>query len=110
MKRIILLGVVLALGGLSMAVAGFQNPPALDIQKVKDNLYMIVTPNYGAGNTAVFITDAGVVLVDTKTPGNGPGILAKVKSVPNKPIVTIINTHTHADHTGSNDAFRGRGE
>ena len=85
-----------------------QAPPALDIQKVKDNLYMIVTPNYGAGNTAVFITDAGVVLVDTKTPGNGPAIIEKVKSVTNKPITTIINTHTHADHTGSNDAFTGK--
>src|ERR1044071_8337445 len=111
MKRFALLAAVLALGSLTLAVAGFQNPPAqLDIKKVKDNLYMIVTPDYGAGNTAVFITDAGVVLVDTKTPGNGPGILAKVKSGTNKPIVTIINTHTHADHTGSNDAFTGKVE
>lgn len=109
MKRFALLGAVLSLGALSIAAAGFQNPPAqLDIQKVKDNLYMIVTPDYGAGNTAVFITDAGVVLVDTKTPGNGQAIMDKVKSVTNKPITTIINTHTHNDHTGSNEFFTGK--
>src|SRR5215831_1450521 len=108
MKRFALLGAVLALGLLSLAVAGFQNPAQLDIKKVKDNLYMIVTPDYGAGNTAVFITDAGVVLVDTKTPGNGPGIMEKVKSVTSKPITTIINTHTHNDHTGSNEFFTGK--
>jgi len=109
LKRLNLLGVILMLGALSVVVAGFQNPPAhLDIQKVKDNLYMVVTPEYGAGNTAVFITDAGVVLVDTKTPGNGQAILDKVKSVTNKPITTIINTHTHNDHTGSNEFFTGR--
>jgi glyoxylase-like metal-dependent hydrolase (beta-lactamase superfamily II) len=113
MKRVVVLGVLISVGALSILAAGFQNPqapPALDIQKVKDNLYMIVTPNYGAGNTAVFITDAGVVLVDTKTPGNGPSIIDKVKSVTNKPITTIINTHTHFDHTGSNDAFTGKVE
>ena len=110
MKRIVLLGLMLLLGALSMA-AGFQNPPAaLEIQKVKDNLYMVVTPDYGAGNTAVFITDGGVVLVDTKTPGNGQAILDKVKSVTSKPITMIINTHTHGDHTGSNDFFTGKVE
>ncbi|PYS37964.1 MAG: hypothetical protein DMG14_19435, partial [Acidobacteria bacterium] len=94
----------------------FQNPPAgqarggggqqaqqpLEIQKVKDNLYMI-TGN--GGNTGVFVTDAGVVVVDTKNPGNGPGILDKIKSVTPKPVTTIINTHTHGDHVGSNEAF-----
>ena len=112
MKRGIVLAILIGIGALTMVAAGFQNqqPPALDIQKVKDNLYMIVTPNFGAGNTGVFITDAGVVLVDTKTPGNGQAIMDKVKSVTNKPITTIINTHTHADHTGSNDAFTGKVE
>ena len=57
------------------------------------------------GNTAVFITAKGVVLVDTKNPNNGQGILDQVKTVTDKPITHIINTHTHADHTGSNAFF-----
>jgi mono/diheme cytochrome c family protein len=52
------------------------------IEKVKDNLYVITgsdasTENDAvltAGNTAVFITDAGITLVDTKLPGFGPMI------------------------------------
>jgi glyoxylase-like metal-dependent hydrolase (beta-lactamase superfamily II) len=109
MKRVLTLSILLSLGLFSLAAVGFQNqaPPPLDIQKVKDNLYMIVTPDYGAGNTAVFITGSGVVLVDTKTPGNGQSILDKVRTVTQKPITTIINTHTHQDHTGSNDFFKG---
>src|SRR4029079_2209475 len=35
----------------------------------------------------------------------GQAILDKVKSVTNKPITTIINTHTHGDHNGSNEFF-----
>jgi cyclase len=113
MKRGIVLGLLLSLGAISIAAASFQNPPAgrgggppanqpLDIQKVKDNLYMIVG---NGGNTAAFITDAGVVVVDTKNPGNGPAILEKIKSVSPKPVTMIINTHTHGDHVGSNEAF-----
>jgi cyclase len=112
MKRLITLGILLTLGALSIAAAGYQNPPAagLQIQKVKDNLYMIVTPEYGAGNTAAFITDNGVVLVDTKTPGNGQPILDQLKTVTQKPVTMIINTHTHQDHTGSNEFFTGKVE
>ena len=34
-------------------------------------------------------------------------MLDKVKSVTTKPVMMIINTHTHGDHVGSNSAFTG---
>jgi cyclase len=106
MKRIAVLIGLLAVGGVAMVFAQQQQqkPPALDIQKVKDNLYVITG---GGGNTAAFITDKGVVVVDTKVPGMGAGILEKVKSVTDKPVIMVINTHTHFDHVGSNSAFTG---
>jgi glyoxylase-like metal-dependent hydrolase (beta-lactamase superfamily II) len=60
---------------------------------------------YSGGNTAVFITDAGVTIVDTKLAGWGQVILDRIKTVTSKPVTTIINTHTHGDHTGSNSFF-----
>jgi len=112
MKRAIVLGILLGAGGMTLAAAGFQNregagrgpqgPNVAEIEKVNDRLYMITG---GGGNTAAFITDAGVVLVDTKLANWGQAILDKVKSVTNKPITTIINTHTHGDHNGSNEFF-----
>ena len=70
--------------------------------KVSDRLYMI--PGAG-GNTAVFVRDNGVVLVDTKNPNNGQGILDQVRTVTDKAVTHIINTHTHGDHNGSNVFF-----
>jgi cyclase len=114
---------LIALGGLSLAVAAFQVPPqptsgptpasiaATKIEKVKDNLYMITgsTPlpreTFAGGNTGVIITDAGVVVVDTKLPGWGQVLLDRIRTVTDKPVTTIINTHTHGDHTGSNEFF-----
>ena len=62
------------------------------ILKVAENLYMI--PGAG-GNTAVYVAANGLVLVDTKNPNNGQGILDQVKTITNKPITHIINTCTH---------------
>jgi glyoxylase-like metal-dependent hydrolase (beta-lactamase superfamily II) len=113
MRRWLALGVLIAAGGTSIAVSGYQGQqqrPALpDPVKVKDNLYVIGSSspadNFTGGNTGVFITDAGVVVVDTKLSGYGQALLDKIKTVTPKPVTTIINTHTHGDHTGSNEGF-----
>jgi len=92
--------------GLAVAGAAAQQrpriPPTGTIKKVLDNLYVI--PGAG-GNTTVFVTQAGVVLVDTKLPNNGEPILNQVRTVTDKPVTTIVNTHSHPDHIGSNDYF-----
>jgi cyclase len=118
MNRGVVLLALFTLGAFSLVVSGYQAPAAgpsaaalqaTKIEKVKDNLYIITGSSdlaaFSGGNTAVFITDAGVTLVDTKLPGWGPTILERVKSVTNKPVTTIINTHTHNDHSGSNEFF-----
>src|SRR5438552_15261219 len=70
-------------------------PPTGTIKKVRDNLYVI--PGAG-GNTTVIGTQGGVVLVDTKLPNNGEPILNQVRTVTDKPVSMIINTHSHPDH------------
>jgi glyoxylase-like metal-dependent hydrolase (beta-lactamase superfamily II) len=93
--------------GLAVAGAAAQQqrpriPPTGAIKKVRDNLYVI--PGAG-GNTTVFVTQGGVVLVDTKLPNNGEPIVNQVRTVTDQPVSTIINTHSHPDHIGSNDYF-----
>jgi cyclase len=111
MKRGIVLGAVIVVGALSMAVAQTPGPKVIDIEKLRDNLYVLTSSTVGnpatfsGGNVAVLVTDAGVVLVDTKLPGWGQAMLDKIKTVTSKPITTIINTHTHGDHTGNNGFF-----
>ena len=103
---------VLVVAAVASGVLAQRDPTAIDIQKVAANLY-VVTGGRGTGNssntvsgcTTVFITNAGVVLIDTKLPGFAGAILDKVKSVTPRPVTTIINTHTHGDHTGGNTDF-----
>jgi len=112
MNRTFLLGTLLVIGALSIAAAQqAQTKQTIDVQKVADNYYVLLssTPGndatFSGGNVGVFITNNGVVLIDTKLATWGQTFLDRVKSVTNKPVTMIINTHTHADHTGNDDKF-----
>lgn len=109
MKRHVVLGALAIVGTLASAMAAFQPPPAaqpapmvIDVEKLRDNFYVL---RGGGGNTAVLITASGVTLVDTKIPGWGKPLIEKLKEITNKPVTTIINTHTHFDHVGGNVDF-----
>jgi len=106
MRRVRVLALIVVAGFTVASVAAQQQrpriPPTGTIKKVRDNLYVI--PGAG-GNTTVFVTRAGVVLVDTKLANNGEAILSQVRSVSGSAVTTIINTHSHPDHIGSNDYF-----
>jgi glyoxylase-like metal-dependent hydrolase (beta-lactamase superfamily II) len=84
-----------------------QAPKVARIAQVRDNLYWITegTGGPGASNLAVFVTDNGVVLVDTKNPGWGSETQRLIRTVTDKAVTTVINTHTHTDHNGSNTEF-----
>src|SRR6478672_4004963 len=111
MRRAILLSVLVGMGALSLKVAAQRGgpppdtgPKVVEVDKVKDNLYVL---KGGGGNTALFITANGVVVVDTKLPGWGQPLLEKIKTITAKPITTIVNTHTHGDHVSGQLEFPG---
>src|SRR5207244_3154818 len=59
----------------------------------------------GGGNTAVYVGANGVTVVDAKNPGWGQPILDKIKTITEKPVTMLINTHTHGDHVSGNVEF-----
>ena len=106
-RRNAMLGALIAVGALSIALAAQQGggpnaPKVIESEKVKDNLYVL---RGGGGNSAVFITANGVVVVDTKNAGWGQPLIEKIKTITDKPITTIINTHSHGDHVSGNVEF-----
>ena len=109
MKRTIALGIVIGAGTLTVAIAAQQPapPPSVDqltVEKVKDNLFVVRGGDSG-GNVAVFVTAQGVTLVDSKNPGWGQPLLDKVKTLTEKPVTRVINTHLHYDHVSGNVAM-----
>ncbi|HLZ73769.1 MBL fold metallo-hydrolase [Phenylobacterium sp.] len=82
--------------------------PPLVVKPVKPGLFMIVG---AGGNTTVRVTDDGLILVDSKNPGQSiyDEIVADAHTISPKPIKYLIDTHMHADHTGNNGRFEAAG-
>ena len=84
MKRMLVLGALVLTGGMAIVAAAQQKPQVIDIAKVADNYYVLTssTPgspdSFSGGNVGVFLSTAGVVLVDTKLAAWGDTFLRRV--------------------------------
>ena len=102
-RAIRLSGIALGLAGLWLVWSQGQQPAQpLTMEKVSANLYVIMGDG---GNVAVMPTNEGVLVVDDKFARDAPEIMAKIKTVSDKPVKYVLNTHQHGDHTGGNDAM-----
>ena len=78
---------------LAFAQAPF---PPVTIKKLKDNIYMA---EGGGGTSTVIIGQNGVIVVDGKNrPPDGKQLVDEVGKLTNKPITTVILTHSDPDH------------
>jgi glyoxylase-like metal-dependent hydrolase (beta-lactamase superfamily II) len=105
MTRAVVLGTLVAVGGLSIGVSAARQAGqarTVQVEKLHDNLFVL---RGGGGNTAVFVTADGVVVVDSKNPGWGQPILDQIKTLTTKPVTMLINTHSHGDHVSGNVEF-----
>jgi glyoxylase-like metal-dependent hydrolase (beta-lactamase superfamily II) len=80
-------------------------PVAPKLEKIKDDLYVIENSDvnrdamiYWGGNATAYVTNDGVILVDAKYARAHDDLVAKVKSLTDKPIKYVVLTHNHADH------------
>jgi glyoxylase-like metal-dependent hydrolase (beta-lactamase superfamily II) len=83
-------------------------PAALPrLVKIKDDVYVIQNSEntvaqigtFG-GNVTIYLTDEGVILIDSKNEQMHDDIVSKVRSLTDKPIKYVVLTHNHADHSG----------
>ncbi|MDX2145308.1 MAG: MBL fold metallo-hydrolase [Rhodospirillaceae bacterium] len=97
-------------GWLAVVVAGTASAQQQDFSKVElavvpvaRNIYMIA--GGAGGNIGMCVGDDGVVLIDDMFAPLADKIVAAVKTVTDKPIKILLNTHFHGDHTGANENF-----
>lgn len=69
------------------------------VEKVAENVYCIFGQG---GNIGLIVTAQHAVLIDDQFERLVPGLLEAVRSVTDKPIKYLVNTHAHPDHVGGN--------
>src|SRR3990172_2729686 len=77
-----------------------------EVVKLAEGVYGFIGKE-GAANSGFVVTEEGVIVIDTQ----GPKDLAlrlkkKIRETTDKPIIYVINTHFHGDHTYGNQYFK----
>ena len=79
-----------------------------DLKKVGDGVYAAIAhQRYKTNcNGAVILTDDGVIVVDTHSkPSASRALHAQIQEISKKPVIKVINTHFHFDHTQGNESY-----
>ncbi len=98
--RVVILVAIIA-GGI--ATYGYTQIRALESEQITEDLFMLKGMG---GNVGVLRTSEGTVIVDTMTFAlQGSRIKQVAQELTGQPVVMIINTHYHLDHTHGNPAF-----
>ena len=97
-------GLAQAPQGAGRAGRGGAGQTVEKIRQLKPDLYMITG---GGANTLVRVTKEGLIVVDTKNPGdeNYNRVMEEIRSVSTLPVRFVINTQHHPDHVGTNQKF-----
>lgn len=79
----------------------------VEIKKVSQQVHLLRTLNgFGGGNVAASIGDDGVLIVDTMYAAMKPKLEAAIRTVSDKKIEMVLNTHFHSDHIQGNEGYR----
>lgn len=75
------------------------NEVVIKTTPLSDHVYMLEGQG---GNIGVSIGDDGVLMIDSQFARLTPKILEAIRTLSDKPITFLANTHHHGDHTGGN--------
>ncbi len=77
-----------------------------EVAKLAEGVYGFIGKE-GATNSGFVVTDEGVIVIDTQGP-KGLALLLKkrIQEITDKPVLYVINTHFHGDHTFGNQYFK----
>jgi len=79
----------------------------LSLKMIQENYY-IISSDMG-GNIGVYVGEEGISLVDNQWSANVPRIKEMLRTITEKPVTRVIDTHYHFDHTDGNKVLRKEG-
>lgn len=107
MRALIVAGLVLAAGDAPLSAhathrAAPEPAKVHRVERLAEDVYCIFGQG---GNIGLVVTAKHAVLIDDQFERLVPGLVEAVRSVTDKPIKYLVNTHAHGDHVGGNAAL-----
>jgi glyoxylase-like metal-dependent hydrolase (beta-lactamase superfamily II) len=90
------------------SVRSGEKPQPLQVKRIAPDVYLYW--NDGSSNTTFWVTDEGVLVIDTQQhPADARRLLAEIRKVTDKPIKWVLVSHPHGDHYLGNSVFKAEG-
>jgi glyoxylase-like metal-dependent hydrolase (beta-lactamase superfamily II) len=102
MRSVVAASVLSVFAAASVAAQAADDTTRIQVVPVAGSVSMLVGRG---GNIGVAVGDDAVFLVDDQFAPLTGKIVDAVKSITDKPIKFLLNTHWHGDHTGGNENF-----
>jgi glyoxylase-like metal-dependent hydrolase (beta-lactamase superfamily II) len=101
--------VLWSLPAFAAAPAAFAQGQQQDFSQVQIKVHA-VSGNFHylegqGGNVGVLVGDDGVLMIDDQFAPLSEKLTAAIRTLSQKPIRMLVNTHIHGDHTGGNENF-----
>jgi glyoxylase-like metal-dependent hydrolase (beta-lactamase superfamily II) len=129
LASLVTLGIITGWQNFNNSVAQTSTPPAINanagltkaglkLQEVSSGVYGLISsydlppasPDLAIANGGIVIGSDSVLVIDPfQNPALANLMFATVKTLTDKPIKYVLNTHFHNDHTGGNPAARALG-
>lgn len=106
MKKLVAVFSVFLLSAEFLFAQNNMDQVQISVEKVADNIYVL----FGSGgNIGLAVGDEYAYMIDDQFAPLSEKILAAVKTVTDKPVKYLVNTHWHGDHTGGNENMANAG-
>lgn len=97
---------LLKLTVLLISLSAWSQEVEIKVEQLSPSIYML---EGRGGNIGLFESSDYLVMIDSQFANISEAIKAKIKTISDKPIAFLINTHMHGDHTGGNANFKNQG-
>jgi len=97
---------LLKLTVLLISLSAWSQEVEIKVEQLSPSIYML---EGRGGNIGLFESSDYLVMIDSQFANISETIKAKIKTISDKPIAFLINTHMHGDHTGGNANFKNQG-
>lgn len=83
--------------------AADEEDPQISFTKINDSFWVLHGGNGLGANVGMSLGKDGILLIDSMNLGIGKKLIKAIRSISDKPIKFVINTHQHGDHRGGNE-------
>ncbi len=100
---------LVCLCALAHSTSAADRPQPFEITQLTERLHVIHGGSGFGSHVGVCEGDESLLLIDTMNPNATERLAAAIRTLSDKPVRQVINTHAHRDHTGGNPYFAEHG-